>query len=285
MNTTPTDPLDLFDLAEIDTRQRWQQRPPKDFPSAWASEWGFDEYGLWQSFVVKGIYYKMRYIPPGTFLMGSPENEPERGDNEIQHQVTLTDGFWLAETTVTQQLWQAVMKENPSYFKESELLPVEQVSWDDCQKFCQQLNQCVPGLSVELPTEAQWEYACRAGTQTPFSTGEQLTSEQANYRGSHPYNDGAKGEYRGKTVTVNAFTPNPWGLMQMHGNVWEWCEDVWGDYEPQAQTNPLAQFESERRVVRGGSWIDVGRRCRSACRDASRRGIADYLVGLRVTQV
>lgn len=285
MNTTPTDPLDLFDLAEIDTRQRWQQRPPKEFPSSWASEWGFDEYGLWQRFVVKGIYCKMRYIAPGTFLMGSPENEPERFDNEIQHQVTLTDGFWLAETTVTQQLWQAVMGENPSYFKVSEQLPVEQVSWDDCQQFCQQLNQCVPGLSVDLPTEAQWEYACRAGTQTPFSTGEQLTTEQANYDGNYPYNDGPKGEYREKTVVVDAFTPNPWGLMQMHGNVWEWCKDGFSEYKSPMQVDPVADPDSELRPLRGGGWIYFGRGCRSADRLAYRRGDASFNFGLRVTQV
>lgn len=229
-----------LDLTTFDTQKRWQLRPPPQFPAPWAVEWGSDEYGLWQTFAVKGIPLTMRYIPPGKFLMGSPKNEPERDDDEQQHPVEITEGFWLAETTVTQVLWRAVMGDNPSDFNPKtndkvndnteEELPVEQVSWDDCQQFFKQLNQLIPELHLTFPTEAQWEYACRAGSQTPFNTGENLTTEQANYNGNYPYADFDRGVSRGKTVPVKRFQPNAWGLYQMHGNVWEWCLDSRRDY-------------------------------------------------------
>jgi len=159
---TPSSPQ--LDLAEIDPRERWRRRPPEEFPSPWASEWGFDEFGLWQSFVVSGeingepkqVTHKMRFIPKGKFLMGSPDDEPERRDNETLHLVELTQGFWLGETTVTQDLWCLIMGNNPSGFGQAngEQLPVEKVSWDDCQQFCQSLNQHIPGLHCGLPSEA-----------------------------------------------------------------------------------------------------------------------------------
>ncbi len=275
-----------FDLTELDNRKRWQQRPPKTFPCPWASEWGFDEYGLWQSFKVKDISCKMRFIPAGSFLMGSPETEAERRDDETQHPVTLTRGFWLGETTVTQVLWQAMMANNPSSFKaeKDELLPVDSVSWDDCEEFCQRINEKIPGLELSLPTEAQWEYACRAGTETPFSTGEQLSTEQANYNGNFPYNDGEKGQYRQKTVAVNSFSPNGWGLYQMHGNQWEWCKDGKRVYKSQAEVDPVGD-DGSVRVLRGGGWGLSGRICRSAFRLHSQRGSAFRDFGLRVSQV
>ncbi len=275
------------DLAEIDNKCRWKQRPPSSFPSRWACEWGFDDYGLWQSFKVKGILYKMRYICPGSFLMGSPDDEPERDIDETQHQVTLTQGYWLGETTVSQALWQAVMGNNPSRSQQDGNinLPVECISWDDCQQFCAQLNSLIPGLALTLPTEAQWEYACRAGTQTPFSTGAQLTTEQANYHGHYPYSNGAKGEYRKKTVAVDAFEPNAWGLLQMHGNVYEWCKDGMRDYSQQAATDPVGDVDRPERVVRGGSWIYGARLCRSAYRSDYGSSNYRFNIGLRVTQI
>ena len=140
---------------------------PQIFPEAWASDWGEDEYGLWMAFTYKGIKQTFRWIEPGTFLMGSTEDEPERFDNELLHPVTLTQGFWLADSTVTQALWGAVMGDTPSDFK-GENRPVENVSWDDAQRFIQKVNNMKPELQLCLPTEAQWEYACRAGTTTPF---------------------------------------------------------------------------------------------------------------------
>ncbi|MDP6190653.1 MAG: formylglycine-generating enzyme family protein, partial [Gammaproteobacteria bacterium] len=192
-------------------------------PWPWAREIGVDDEGLWAEFAINGVGQVMRWIVPGEFVMGSPQEEAERDDDERQHQVTLSQGFWLAETACTQELWQVVMGNNPSRFTDNLQNPVEQICWDDCQQFCQRANALLEGLQLRLPTEAQWEYACRAGTSTPFSFGEQITTGQANYDGNFPYTDGPKGEYRRQTVPVSEFEPNHWGLLQMHGNVWEWC--------------------------------------------------------------
>jgi formylglycine-generating enzyme required for sulfatase activity len=197
--------------------------------------------------------------------MGSPEDEPQRENDETQHPVTLTRGFWIAETPVTQALWEIFMGDNPSHFKGAEL-PVEQVSWNDAQRFINKLNGMKPELQLCLPTEAQWEYACRAGTTTPFSFGDNITTDQVNYDGNYPYNNGKKGEDRSQTVEVKAFPPNAWGLYQMHGNVWEWCQDWYGQYPSQPVTNPQGAVSGTGRVLRGGSWFLYGRRCRSAGR-------------------
>ena len=132
---------------------------------------GEDQFGIYTDYQVKGVAFRMRWIWSGTFMMGSPDDEPEQNDNETRHEVTLTRGFWLAETTCTQALWQAVMKNNPSNFK-GEALPVDNVSWEDCQTFLEQINRFLPGLNLGLPTEAQWEWACRAGTDSPLNMGD-----------------------------------------------------------------------------------------------------------------
>jgi formylglycine-generating enzyme required for sulfatase activity len=159
---------------------------------AWAIGYGRDAYGLYADCRIADVTQRMRCIPPGEFLMGSPVEEAERFDNETQHQVLLTRSFWLAETTCTQALWQAVMGGNPSRFTGAER-PVEQVSWDDVQRFLQRVHASAPELALRLPTEAEWEYACRAGTSTPFWFGEQITPEQVNYNGNYPYAGGKKG--------------------------------------------------------------------------------------------
>ena len=167
--------------------------PPPGFPGPEAVAWGEDDHGLWQTLAVAGVELTLRWIAPGTFLMGSPPDEAERLENETQHPVTLTQGYWLAETTVTQALWQAVMGSNPSQFKGSER-PVERVSWDACQAFLHGLEKREPGLG--LPTEAEWEHACRADTETPFSFGATIDTTQVNYDGDFPYADGNKGQDR-----------------------------------------------------------------------------------------
>jgi len=211
----------------------------------------------------------MRWIPPGEFMMGSPEDEPQRYDDEgPQHRVVFEQGYWLAETACTQELWQSVMKNVPSEFKDNPQNPVENVAWKDADKFSKIINKQLGDGAFRLPSEAEWEYACRAGTVTPFWWGNELSTDQANYNGKHPYNDGNKGEYRSKTLPVKSFHPNPWGLYQMHGNVWEWCQDRWHDDYRDAPDNgePWEEGDSESRVCRGGSWFDHGRYLRSASR-------------------
>jgi formylglycine-generating enzyme required for sulfatase activity len=207
---------------------------------------------------------EMVYVQGGTFMMGSPTSEPERYDNEVQHQVTLSS-FYIGKYEVTQGQWKAVMGSNPSYFKKGDNYPVEMVSWNDIQEFLQKLNAAT-GKHYRLPTEAEWEYACRAGSTTPFNTGNNLTTSQANYNGDYPYNRNAKGTYLQHTQPVGSYPPNAWGLYDMHGNVWEWCNDWYEDYATFAQTNPKGPSSGPSRIIRGGSWRIYARFCRSALR-------------------
>ena len=241
----------------------WQ---PEHDPWPWAAGIGADRFGLWALLKVRGVPYRLRWIPAGRFLMGSPPEEPGREDNETQHEVTLNHGFWLGETAVPQALWRAVMGGNPSYFQGDDL-PVERVSWDDCRVFLGRANgRRDDGLVLRLPTEAEWELACRAGTRTAFSFGEALDPGRANYDGSYSYNNGPKGQYRRRTLPVRSLAPNPWGLYQMHGNVWEWCADRYGGYPGGPVSDPAGAADGTSRVLRGGSWNDYGRYLRSAYR-------------------
>jgi formylglycine-generating enzyme len=220
------------------------------------------------------------WCPPGTFLMGSPPSEPERSDDENQHRVTLTKGFWLGVTPVTQAQWQAVMGSNPSNFQGQDR-PVEQVSWDDCQEFCKKLAER-DGRRYRLPTEAEWEYACRAGTTTPFHFGATLSTDQANYDGNYTYGKGKKGKYRKETAPVGSFSPNAWGLCDMHGNVWEWCQDWYAPYPQSDIRDPQGSKSGDARVVRGGSWVDLPWWCRAAYRRRGAPGFRFYYLGCRV---
>jgi formylglycine-generating enzyme len=238
---------------------------PTDFPAFWACDWGEDSYGLWMAFRYRAIRQQLRWIVPGEFMMGSPTSEADRDDDETPHRVILSQGFWLADTACTQALWQAVMGSNPSRFQGEEL-PVEQVSWNDVQDFIERLNTVAPGGGFRLPTEAEWEYACRAGTTTAFWFGDQITPEQVNYNGNYPYAGGRQGLYREATVTVKALPCNSWGLYQMHGNVWEWCQDWYGTYPKGTIVDPSGPSEGGPRVLRGGCWFIYGRFVRSAFR-------------------
>ena len=168
-------------------------------------DWGRDKYGLWMAITYKDVRQVMRWIRPGTFMMGFPESEVR--SNKYQHQVTLSEGFWLAETTCTQELWKDAMGNNPSTSKGNKH-PVVNVNWDDCQTFMNKWNKEITGGMLSFPTEAQWEYACRAGTTTAFSFGETITQNQVNYSGEG-------------TVKVKSLPCNSWGLYEMHGNVYE----------------------------------------------------------------
>ena len=234
--------------------------------------------------IVNSIGMKFVYIQPGDFMMGSPSGEKKRNSNERQHKVTLTKGFYMGVTEVTQRQWKAVMGSNPSNFKGDDL-PVEQVSWNYCQEFIKKLNSQEGGNKYRLPTEAEWEYACRAGTTTPFFTGECISTDQANYRGNFPMPGCSKGMYRRKTLKVASFSPNAWGLYDMHGNVWEWCEDWYGDYPSGHVTDPEGPSSGSSPVLRGGSWSDKASRLRSALRYGVDPDFRNHLLGFRVVRV
>ena len=213
--------------------------------------------------ITNSIGMKFVWIPPGTFLMGSPKEEVGRDKNETQHKVTLTKGFYMGVHTVTQEEWVAVMDNNPSRFQGVKNLPVDSVSWEDCQEFIKMLRKKDKKL-YRLPTEAEWEYSCRAGTTTPFHFGETISTDQANYYGEAVYGDGMKGEYRKKTMPVGGFPANAWGLHDMHGN--QWCQDWYGDYPKKDVVDPTGPDNGNFRVLRGGSWSLNPRNCRSAYR-------------------
>ena len=183
------------------------------------------------------IGMKFVWIPAGTFVMGSPLEEKDRAPSETQHRVTLTEGFYIGQYAVTQEQWQTVMGANPSFFKGDKTLPVETVSWVDSQEFLQKLGQ-KDGRIYRLPTEAEWEYACRAGTKTPFHFGEVITTDQANFNGNLPYKRYQAGVFRNKTTPVGSFPGNAWGLYDMHGNVWQWCHDWLEDYPQNPVVDP-----------------------------------------------
>ena len=194
---------------------------------------------------------EMVWCPPGSFMMGSPETEDDRCSDETRHRVTLKQGFWMGKYEVTQLQWESVMGENPSSFKGGNR-PVEWVSWDDCQVFIRKIN-ADGKVTVALPTEAQWEYACRAGTTTPFSFGQFLNGDKANCDGNYPYGKTAKGYHRKETTSVGSYAPNAWGLYDMHGNVFEWCVERYGKYGGDA-TNSTGATSGPYRVARGGGW-------------------------------
>jgi sulfatase modifying factor 1 len=208
---------------------------------------------------------KFVWIPPGTFMMGSPKEEKDREAHETQHKVTLSRGFYMGVYTVTQEQWKEVMGNNPSYFKGVKNLPVEMVSWDDCQEFIKKLRK-KDKKPYRLPSEAEWEYSCRAGTATPFSFGQTISTDQANYNGNFKYGEGKVGVSRTKTTPVGSFPANAFGLFDMHGNVYEWCQDGYGDYPQNDVSDPHGPNQVKGRVMRGGCFYDVPQSCRSAYR-------------------
>lgn len=247
---------------------------------AWASAWGVDEYGVYAEFTIVGVVQRMRWLEAGTFLMGSPEDEAERSRDEVQHEVTLSRGYWVADTVCTQTMWYSIMRYNHSLFVGGQR-PVEQVSWQESQEFLKRINREQPGLNLRLLTEAEWEYACRAGTNGPFSFGDNATPEWVNYDGNYPYVLGERGVYRRETVRVGTLPPNPWGLYEMHGNVWEWCADWYSASGREGALDPQGPSEAEKRVLRGGSWVMMAGSARSAYRGALEPDFRSNDVGFR----
>ncbi len=275
---------------------------------AWATGAGRDRYGLWASFAVEGVEQTMRWIPPGRFWMGSPETEAGRFDDEGPRRlVTINQGFWLADTPCTQEMWLAVMgkgAKNPSRFQ-SPRRPVEQVSWEDCEGFFQKLQQGNPELDCWFPTEAEWEYACRAGTEAATWLGDleirgthnaPLLDDIAWYGGNSGKdfeldNGSDSSDWQGKqydhqragTNEVKLKRPNPWGLYDVLGNVWEWCSDwhEYGYYNHAPAVDPPGAQEGSDRVVRGGSWYSNAGFVRAAYRYWSHPGYKNSYLGFR----
>jgi len=227
------------------------------------------------------IELEMVILPAGSFTIGSDEDDSEKP----KHQVTLKQ-FAIAKYPVTQEQYQAVMESNPSKFKDNSKNPVEKVNWNDAQAFCQKINQKT-GKKYRLPSEAEWEYACRAGTKTSFYFGETISTDQANYNGNYIFGKGKKGVYREKTTPVGSFSANKFGLYDLHGNVWEWCEDGWHENYQNAPKDGSSWNEnhsqSSVRVLRGGSWSLNSGSCRSAGRGRNLADVGYYFgIGFRL---
>jgi formylglycine-generating enzyme required for sulfatase activity len=257
------------------------------FPPRWAEVFGEDDFGIFAEFSVKGVCFVWRWIPPGWFMMGSPESELGRyGDEGPQHKVVISRGFWLGETPVTQAQWLALRSENPSRFQGEER-PTEQISWEGSVDFARDLGREVPGFCATLPSEAQWEYACRAGTTAAFHNDQPCTRPEGKdptleLLGWYDENSGQQ------THPVKEKKPNAWGLYDLHGNVWEWCLDAWdeGAYAKREKgaVDPLVEAYESRpgRVVRGGSWDFQARGCRSAGRNRHCPGARARTLGFRL---
>jgi uncharacterized protein (TIGR02996 family) len=254
--------------------------------------------------LTNSIGMQFALIPAGTFHMGSPADEKDRREDEHQHEAEITRPFWLGVYAVTQAEYERVVGDNPSYFSASgggkeragaldtRRFPVESASWEEAVEFCRRLSELPEegrqGRVYRLPTEAEWEYSCRNGASfaSPSCHGASLASTQANFDGNYPYGGVAKGPYLGRTTAVGSYPANAWGLFDMHGNVWEWCSDWYrANYHQNPRQDPEAPSAGSRRVIRGGSWVNFGRQCRSAYRKSARSGLRFGYLGFRVALV
>jgi formylglycine-generating enzyme required for sulfatase activity len=240
----------------------------------------------------EGVDLTLMLISTGEFLMGASKDELEREDNEIPQHLVKVSQFLMGRYAVTQAQWRMVadyksedreLNADPSNFK-GDHRPVENVSWEEAQEFCKRLSKH-SGKIYRLPSEAEWEYACRAGTETPFHFGETISTELAKYDGTFTYNNSPKGKFIQETADVGSFPANDWGLFDMHGNVWEWCQDNWhSNYEgaPIDGSAWLTENENDPHIARGGSWNFNPRACRSAYRYFGSPVSRDYIIGFRL---
>ncbi|HEY1066294.1 MAG TPA: formylglycine-generating enzyme family protein, partial [Pirellulales bacterium] len=238
---------------------------------------------------------RLLWIPPGEFWMGSPADEAERRPEEVRRRVRLTRGFWLAKFETTQNEYEMLMGPPPSKFcaggihakavrgMNTDRFPVENVTWMEAQEFCRRLSDREKHR-YRLPTEAEWEYACRAGTTTPYSFGSKCNGTEANANGNYPYGEATVGPYLARPAVVGSYPANAWGLCDMHGNVWEWCEDWYGPYAPSEQTSidPAGVTSGDARVGRGGSWFSEPRGIRAAYRGFEHVNYRDEYLGFRL---
>ena len=223
-----------------------------------------------------GATMEMIWCPAGTFMMGTPESEPERQSKETLHEVTLTKGFWLGKYEVTQAQWESVMGANPSKNKNAEL-PVENVTWEDCDAFCKKV-----GGGARFPTEAEWEYACRAGTKTAFYWGTSLNGDRANCEGESPYGTNEKGPSVGHLTKGGTYGSNPWGFCDMSGNVEEWCSDWYDLFTSDKAVDPKGPDTGHFRIIRGGYWRGLAEWCRSGRRGYGHQKATDDRRGFRM---
>lgn len=261
------------------------------------------------------------YIPPGSFIMGSPPYAAVRFDDETEHRAEITRGFYFQTTEVTQKQWKAVMSDNPSQFKfekSGDDYPVDNVSWNDVQAFIEKLNAAENGTTYRLPTETEWEYVCRLGSDRGpfadavmlsdisriikqgvtiagfdlFTTGDCLDTDQANYNGNYPLIGCNKGVYREITMPVKSFSPNKLGIYDLHGNVNEWCQDNYGKYKVKHETFPIYKIKDSTgaatgkyRVYRGGSWVSSAKYCRCAFRGRETPDYKNETLGFRLVKM
>ncbi len=221
-------------------------------------------------------------IEPGIFTMGSPAGEAGRGGDETPHPVTLTRRIFMGVHEVTETEWATIMGNDPEQVTGCGLCPVAHVDFFEVSEFLTQLNARSTAMRFRLPTEAEWEYACRAGTTTPFSTGARIEASDANYDTRYPYPGARAGAPRGRTVMVGSFPPNPWGLYDMHGNVWEWTNDWYGPYPPGPATDPAGPVSGTKRVIRGGSFHFDANSARCALRYTHAPQDEGFSLGFRV---
>jgi formylglycine-generating enzyme required for sulfatase activity len=236
---------------------------------------------LWREPLPAGQSLELIEVPGGTLRMGSLRGQGY-ADEQPQHFVQVA-GFWMGRTPVTEGQWRALMGRHRGRFTEPDG-PVDTISWTEAAKFCERLSKAA-GRRYGLPSEALWEYACRAGSITDFSFGPVVTSDLANYNGEFVFQGGPKGVYRHKTLPVGQFPPNAFGLQEMHGTLWEWCADAWHDDYSGAPADGNAWqggLRAEYRVARGGCWHDIPEVCRSAARLRAKADEGDEFMGLRV---
>jgi formylglycine-generating enzyme required for sulfatase activity len=222
------------------------------------------------------------FIPAGEFEMGSPPEELKRDKDEGQHHIKLTKAFYIGKFEATQLQYRVIMNENNSKFG-GDKLPVENVNWYEAARFLKKLSDKT-GLKFRLPTEAEWEYACRAGTTTAFNMGTTIDSDLANYDARDPYADGIIGKSLDRTANVGSYKPNAFGLYDMHGNVWEWCNDIYDEdyYKITVSIDPKGPQEGNDRVMRGGAWNEKAYKCRSADRNNRGPKTNQPIIGFRV---
>nr|MBA3845727.1 formylglycine-generating enzyme family protein [Planctomycetota bacterium] len=240
----------------------------------WAAASGRDPHGLWADLKAGKVVQRFRYVPAGTFTIGSPDKEPGREKDETRCPVTLTQSFWLADSECVQGLWDAIGVDHGSRFVSPER-PVERVSRLDCQRFLDALNRTTNGLDAKLPTEAQWEYACRAGSSAPYASWAGEVEEKKLETVAWSARNATS------TKEVKRRQPNTLGLFDMHGNVWEWCGDRYGTYSPTAISDPVGR-EEDTYVARGGSWGDQPVKLRAANRLAAMPDLRTLYVGMRI---